>query len=422
MRYRIDRRGFIGIGVAGIASAACGRVAPAQAQASRDVRDFGAIGDGVADDAPAIQQAIDAAARAGGGTVTLSPGTYLLRYRPSQDGDGLSALTLRSGVTIEGSDRDRCILKLADGQMGPGTYARMIASRGDIARVALRRFTIDGNRARQFGSRENLSGGAILLGWKGRCDNVTVEALNVRDVIGQGIMLQGSIGNVSRRLRIAGNRVERTSYIGIQSSQFDGVEIVDNQVFDCSDNGIDVYGDDTTSHSTRATSSNATIARNDIRRCSIGVFLETVADSNAVDNVIADCRGAGVRINRIHGEPRNLTVARNRISGTPAGIAIGGDTGGVVVRDNIVRGFSRAGIDFGYNVSRVTVTGNQFFPATRTTPIVLGTPTTTQGQPERLSFIRIQGNRVPRGHARLFDNRYRSMVDVEVNQFVMDLD
>ncbi len=42
-----------------------------------NVRDFGAVGDGNNLDSPAIDRAIDAAAKAGGGTVLLTAGTYL---------------------------------------------------------------------------------------------------------------------------------------------------------------------------------------------------------------------------------------------------------------------------------------------------------------------------------------------------------
>jgi len=418
-RTGIDRRRMMGSTLLAIASTACGQAA--RSSGAGTVRAFGARGDGVTDDAPAIQRAIDAAAQAGGGVVTLDPGTYLLRYRPSDDGDGGSALTLRSGVTLEGTDRARCILKLADAQLGPGSYARIIASKGEISRAVLRGFTIDGSRQGQGQFRDGFGGAAVLLGWKGRCLDVTVENLTVHDAVGQGIMLQGSIESVSRNLRIANNLVERTSFIGIQCSQFDGVEIVGNRINDCYDNAIDVYGDDTAGHSTVVTSHRATITDNQIRGCSIGVFLETVADCVAARNVIADCRTAGVRVNRIHGEPRNLTIERNTISGTPIGVAMGGDTGGVVIRDNAIRGFTKAGIEFSYNVSRVTATANRFVPATRTTPIVLGQPTTLGSTPEeQLAHVNIQNNRVPRGHDQesLFVNRYRRVADVQVGQFV----
>lgn len=420
-RVVLDRRGVLGGTLLAVASSACGQLS--RASGAYTVRAFGAKGDGVTNDAPAIQRAIDAVAKAGGGVVTIDPGTYLLRYRPSDDGDGGSALTLRSGVALEGVSREHCVLKLADAQLGPGSYARIIASKGEIRRAALRSFSIDGNRQGQGQFRDEFGGAAVLLGWKGRCIDVTIENLIVRDATGQGIMLQGSIGNVSRNLRISNNLVERTAFIGIQSSQFDGIEIVGNVINDCHDNAIDVYGDDTAGHSTVATSHRATIAGNRIRGCSIGVFLETVADSVATRNVIEDCRIAGVRINRIHGEPRNLTVERNRIGGTPIGVAIGGDTGGVLVRDNEVTDFSIAGIEFSYNVSRVVATGNRFVPKNKTVPVVLGRPTILGSKPEeQLAHIGIRDNHVPDSHdpARLFVTKYRRMVDVDVSNFVRE--
>lgn len=414
----VNRRWMMCGTLLAVASAACGQ--SVRSGGAGDVRAFGAKADGVTDDAPAIQRAIDAVAQGGGGVVTLSPGTYLLRYRPSDDGDGGSALTLRSGVTIEGTDRDRCILRLADAQLGPGSYARIIASKGEIAKATLRNFSIDGNRAGQGQFRDEFGGAAVLLGWKGRCVDIVVENLKVANAVGQGIMLQGTIGNLSRNLRIANNLVERTSFIGIQCSQFDGVEITGNTINACYDNAIDVYGDDTAGHSTIATSHRATITDNIIRGCSIGVFLETVADCVAARNTIADCRTAGVRINRIHGEPRNLTVERNQISGTPIGVAMGGDTGGVVIRGNTIRGFAKAGIEFSYNVSQVTATGNQFVPADAKTPIILGRPTILGSTPEeQLAHVSIQDNRVPRGHdpKMLFVNQYRRVADVAVGRF-----
>jgi len=64
-----------------------------------DPRDFGAVGDGMHDDTDAVQVALDACI--GGGTVEVSPGTYLIRPIVFH-GDGLT-LRLDFGATLLGS-------------------------------------------------------------------------------------------------------------------------------------------------------------------------------------------------------------------------------------------------------------------------------------------------------------------------------
>lgn len=420
------RRTFIGLslgaGLVAVALPACAQQDGQKSETSRvfNVRDFGARGDGTGDDAPAFQRAIDAAATAGGGTVRFDPGVFLLRLRAAQNGHGAEAFTLRSSVILEGADRARSVLRLADGQHGVGTFARIVSSAGTLRNATLRNFTLDGNRAGQGKFRDDGNGGAVVMGWGDRCENVTVERVTVRDANGQGIMVLGANGNPGRQLRIADCQVERCSYIGIQSSQFDGLVIERNTVLDCTDNGIDIYGNDDVAHSVVATSRNGMIRANTVRGCSVGIFLETVADCQTVDNDITNCRTAGIRINRINGEPRNLKVTGNRIAGGPYGIAMGGDTGGVTISGNIIRGFNDGGIQFSYNVSHVTVTDNQFVPAKPTVPIVVGDPVQLGRVPEeQLAFITIRGNRVPPGHAatRMFVNNYRRQFQLDTGDF-----
>lgn len=69
-----------------------------------DARDYGAVGDGIADDQPAIERAINAASIAGGGDVFLPPGTYQIRR----------TVHLRSNVTLLGAGMGSTIVRSGD--------------------------------------------------------------------------------------------------------------------------------------------------------------------------------------------------------------------------------------------------------------------------------------------------------------------
>jgi polygalacturonase len=86
----IHRRSFLKGGSAAVAALALRPRAVAEVPLRYDVRSFGAKGDGKTLDTMAIQQAIDAAAHQGGGSVSLNAGTYLC-----------FSLRLRSHVTLE---------------------------------------------------------------------------------------------------------------------------------------------------------------------------------------------------------------------------------------------------------------------------------------------------------------------------------
>ena len=100
-----------------------------------NVRDFGARGNGHADDTPAIARALAAADRAGGGTVYFPRGTYAII--PSE-----GPLYLSSGVTVAGTGRDS-IVRVRD---HAGRYDLIFGQHpGRLRNVALRRLRVDQN-------------------------------------------------------------------------------------------------------------------------------------------------------------------------------------------------------------------------------------------------------------------------------------
>ncbi|HVF45591.1 MAG TPA: carboxypeptidase regulatory-like domain-containing protein, partial [Pyrinomonadaceae bacterium] len=68
------------------------------AAASLNLKDFGAVGDGVTDDSPALQAALDALYAAGGGTLFVPEGRYAIFTTVAKDFTGLNASVTISGV------------------------------------------------------------------------------------------------------------------------------------------------------------------------------------------------------------------------------------------------------------------------------------------------------------------------------------
>ncbi|OYY06645.1 MAG: hypothetical protein B7Y67_18785, partial [Polynucleobacter sp. 35-46-11] len=82
---------------------AAGRTVQSKLRESVSVKDFGAVGDGVTDDTPSIQAAINAVKAAGKGAIYIPPGTYLIS----------SALILTgvSNMLIYGAGNDSTIIQ-----------------------------------------------------------------------------------------------------------------------------------------------------------------------------------------------------------------------------------------------------------------------------------------------------------------------
>lgn len=317
----------------------------------------------------AIQAAIDAVNAAGGGTVFVPSGTFLLDVVNYLRDDGttvygITSFKMKDNVHLTGVGATS-VLKVKNGAYGAGAFFRIISSR-DATRLSnakISNLTIDGNRANQAASTQ--------------CSNIVLECLakveveGVRSINanGNGIMLRGTTSSYASNIGIRNNIVENCSSIGIQSSQFYGLVISGNVVNGTSDNCIDIYGEDGT---TTCHGMNFSITGNVCQSGLVGVFCETVRNGVVSGNDIIACT-LGVTVNRINGQPHAINITGNTTYSCQYGVRVTGDTGGISINGNHFQGFSVAGVQLGESGGRcsyVDVSQNFFTPASNTVAII----------------------------------------------------
>ncbi len=169
---------------------------PGTLDAVFNVRDQGAVGDGVADDTGALIGTIERVP-ASGGLVYLPRGTYRVT----------SPIAIaRTHVWVFGSGPDATVIRLGD-----RVNADVLAIRASGCTVS--NLTIDGNKA------HNASGGGILVdavAASQTLENVTVRDLHVVRTKGAGIKIHSSpSGPVSRRSLVQSCVVDETDGEGI---------------------------------------------------------------------------------------------------------------------------------------------------------------------------------------------------------------
>ncbi|MGH6719855.1 MAG: glycosyl hydrolase family 28-related protein, partial [Alphaproteobacteria bacterium] len=133
-----------------------------------DVRAFGARGDGVADDGPAIQRAIDSLAtqpeqnQAGGGTVSFPAGEFLVTR----------TIVLNHGVTLAGAGRKATMVRAAPGLAGAVIAFDRTGLPPSADRVTLRDLFVKGARVPgQTGLYlSNVHSWLVSDAWIGWCD------------------------------------------------------------------------------------------------------------------------------------------------------------------------------------------------------------------------------------------------------------
>lgn len=334
-----------------------------------DIRAYGAIADDASvDNKEAIQAAVDAAnakyiATGAMQNVFIPPGVFWVGARAitntgESSQNGILSIQLRSGIRMYGTGK----LKARPNLYGASAYFRLIGSdRGArISNVKLEDFEIDGNRSNQAASTQCSN---IVLE---ASSNILIDGVRSVEANGNGMMVRGRYPDAVYNVRIVKCFVSGCNFIGIQSSQFNGLVISGNTVENTVDNCIDVYGDTNISYSD-SNGINFSITGNTVRNSqSCGIFPETVAHGTVTGNSVYNCP-RGIHLNRIRSVPKNIVVTGNSIvKSTGGGVRVTGDMVGVTVRGNTFSDWTGSAVSLGSSggsVSGVYVLDNTFIPS-----------------------------------------------------------
>jgi len=146
----------------------------------RNVKNFGAKGDGATDDTDAIQAVIDDVAGTGG-TVVIPDGTYMINATRNNGSRGLlvkSDMTLRLGAGA--------VLKAIPNDSGSSSILFITQA----SRVNILGGTLEGERSKHLGT-----GGESGMGiYVASSQNVVIEGVTARECWGDGFYIGGSAG------------------------------------------------------------------------------------------------------------------------------------------------------------------------------------------------------------------------------------
>jgi hypothetical protein len=188
-----------------------GEVAQVLHNLDHDVRYYGAKGDGVTNDAAAIQNAVDAAASAGG-TVTFPAGTFVVN----------STIYLKSGISVVGTPGQTVLT------MPAKSSVTFILSGTNLANV-----TLDGLTFRASSYGDNVSGFYMVGAKNCQARNLRFEGLDYGMKLGSGPIGSGWIIEdiVARNCRdaIYASYIEDSSFARLD---LQGVHLESNQYHD----------------------------------------------------------------------------------------------------------------------------------------------------------------------------------------------
>lgn len=326
----------IGSGLVGFEQAGAGavaRTAQSKMREAASVTDFGAVGDGVADDLPAFNLAA-AAAVASGGSLYIPKGAYRLNGR---------WLVTANNLTIYGDGEASCLINTEAATNAVSTV------RVDGNNNTVRDIRIDGIKATITGTLTERTG-LIMAG-----DYPTAENVVVHDTLTAGM----SIG-FGRGVKVRGCIARNVGYfgghqnaLGIVVSTATQASIVNCVAYNTARTGIFAF------ESTRVTMSG-----NTVDGCENGLRLDAVAaaqDSFSVitGNVATNGTGDGIRFTG-----SRVTVSGNLCYANGGSGATSGGGSEQTIIGNTFFGNGQNGVRVGQEsgpTTNLTITGNGCF-------------------------------------------------------------
>jgi parallel beta-helix repeat protein len=147
-----------------------------------NVQDFGAKGDGITDDTAAIQAAVDAAHAAGGGSVYLPTGIYIVHGGATAT-DG--CIRIYDNTTVYGDGMGLSTIKLADHWNKDVTGILRDPVKIGCHDITAHDLSIDGNRANNTGKVDGWFNGTLPGSTKSDL-NITLDHVEVKNCGGYG--------------------------------------------------------------------------------------------------------------------------------------------------------------------------------------------------------------------------------------------
>lgn len=247
------------------------------------VRDFGAIGNGIADDRAAIQAAVDAVHAAGGGTVYIPEGTYLMASIVPP----YYTVRARTGVSVIG-EGPRSIIRMANNlvNVGPG-ITFLYDHTNPINDVRYSNFTIDWNGQNNPGAVSG-NGNITRIGTAAGATNWHVDRITFLNPGGHHNIYIASSGGRNSITNCtflnAGRAVLNNTVVNDHSSIYvrTGSALIANNIFLCENLN------DTVATAIEVHNSNNIVQNNIVHGYNLGIIAASAFGLNARNNKFCD--------------------------------------------------------------------------------------------------------------------------------------